>query len=135
MANKITSLSFVLFTCCCPHLLICMLASNGISASSMNFAREINAFKKFSARNFFVRKRNDESFPRELFGVEINANENKANYGMHSLCVHGVCMHTYTMHTCMHPIMYVCTYNYACMCVHTCISTCMFIISFSFVFD
>ena len=40
-----------------------------------------NAFRKFSPQNIFVRKRNDENFSHELFGIEINANENKANYG------------------------------------------------------
>ena len=30
----------------------------------------------------FVRKRDDKSFSRELFGIEINVNENKANYRM-----------------------------------------------------
>ena len=53
---------------------------------NINFVYEISlvkydAFRKFSARNIFARKRNDENFSHELFGIEINANENKANYG------------------------------------------------------
>ena len=51
-----------------------------MSTLSMNFAREINPFKNFSLRNLFIRKRNDKNFSQDLFGVEINANENKANY-------------------------------------------------------
>ena len=52
---------------------------------NINFVHEIsrvkyNAFRKFSARNIFVRKRNDKNFSHELFGIEINAHENKADY-------------------------------------------------------
>ena len=53
---------------------------------NINFIHEIlcvkyNTFRKFLAQNIFVRKRNDENFSHELFGTEINANKNKANYG------------------------------------------------------
>ena len=41
-----------------------------------------NVFEKFSPQTIFVRKRNDENFLHKLFGTEINANENKANYGI-----------------------------------------------------
>ena len=30
----------------------------------------------------FGKKRNDENLSHEFFGIEINANENKANYGI-----------------------------------------------------
>ena len=30
---------------------------------------------------YFRQKRNDEKFSHKLFGFEISANENKANYG------------------------------------------------------
>ena len=47
--------------------------------------REKNkAFRKFSVRNIFVRERDDDNFSHELFGIEINANENKANYGIYN---------------------------------------------------
>ena len=36
-----TSLSFVVFTCCCPQLFLYMLASKDISTSFMNFVHEI----------------------------------------------------------------------------------------------
>ena len=54
---------------------------------NINFVYKIshvkyNTFRKFSARNIFIRKRNDENFAHELFGIEINANENKTNYGI-----------------------------------------------------
>ena len=39
-------------------------------------------FRKFLARNFFGRERDDENFSHALFGIEINAKENKANYGI-----------------------------------------------------
>ena len=42
-----------------------------------NFASQI-----ILSRNIDVRKRHDENFPNGIFGVEMNANENKANYGI-----------------------------------------------------
>ena len=53
---------------------------------NINFVHEIsyvkyNALRKFLPRNIFVRKRNDENFAHKLFGIEINANKNRANYG------------------------------------------------------
>ena len=41
-----------------------------------------NAFRKFSAQNIFVRKHNDQKFSHKLFEIEINVNENKANYSI-----------------------------------------------------
>ena len=41
-----------------------------------------DTFREFSAQNIFVKKRKDENFSHKLFGIEINANENKANYGI-----------------------------------------------------
>ena len=41
-------------------------------------------FRKFPARNIFVRECDDENISHEFFGIEINANENKANYGKHN---------------------------------------------------
>ena len=54
---------------------------------NINFVHEIshikyNAFRKFSAQNIFGTKCNDKDFSHELFGIEINVNENKANYGI-----------------------------------------------------
>ena len=37
---------------------------------------------EFFGTNIFGRKRNDENFPHDLFGIEINKNKNKANYGI-----------------------------------------------------
>ena len=39
---------------------------------------------------YFGSKQNGKKFSHELLGVEINANENKANYGMY------VCMYVCT---------------------------------------
>ena len=35
-----------------------------------------------SAQNIFIRKCDAENFSCKLFGIEINANENNANYGI-----------------------------------------------------
>ena len=75
--NLLRSLHLLLSTFFCLH----RWASNGISISRVKY----NALRKFSGQNIFVIKRIDENFLRQLFGIEINANENKANYG---ICIH-----------------------------------------------
>ena len=75
--NLLRSLHLLLSTAFCLHVSL---------KRNINFVHEIsrvkyNAFRKFSAQNIFGRKLNDKNFSHELFGIEINTNENKANYG------------------------------------------------------
>ena len=73
---------------CSLHLLLSTAFCLHVSLErNINFVHNIslvkyNAFRKFLARNIFVRKRNDDNFSHELFRTEINANENKANYSI-----------------------------------------------------
>ena len=58
---------------------------------NINIVHEIlhvkyNDFRKFSEQNIFITKRNEKNFSHKLFGIEINANENEANYGINK-CV------------------------------------------------
>ena len=77
--NFLRSLHLLLSTPFCLHVSL---------ERNINFAHEIsyvkyNAFRKFSGQNIFVRKHIGENFSHKLFGIEINADENKANYGMY----------------------------------------------------
>ena len=79
MANNFTLL-------CSLHLLLSSCFCLRVSLEqNINLVHEIlfmkYAFKKSSAQNIFGRKHNDENFSHELFGIEMNANENKAKYG------------------------------------------------------
>ena len=86
MANNFThlcSLHLLLSTSFCLHVSL---------EQNINFVHEISlvkysAFRKFSARYIFVKKRNAEKFSHELFGIEANANENKVNYGIYIECI------------------------------------------------
>ena len=85
MANNFTllrPLHLLLPTCVCTSF--CLHVS---LEWNIKFVHEIsrikyNAVGKFSAQNIFIRKRIDENFSHELFEIEINANENKANYSI-----------------------------------------------------
>ena len=76
--NLLCSLHLLLSTPFCLHVSL---------ERNINFVHEIshvkyNASRKFLRRNIFVRKRIAENFSHELFGIEINVDENKANCGM-----------------------------------------------------
>ena len=76
MANSFNLLRFL-------HLLLSTSFCLHVSLEqNINFVHEIshvkyNAFRKFSGQNIFIRKRIDNNFSHELFGIEINANEIK----------------------------------------------------------
>ena len=74
--NLFRSLHLLLYTSFCLHVSL---------KRNINFVHEIsrlkyNVFKKFLPRNIFVSECNGENFSHRLFGIEIKANENKANY-------------------------------------------------------
>ena len=82
MANNFTLL-------CSLHLLPSASFRLHVSLEwNINFVHEISCVKKiqclqkFSAQNIFGQKHNAKNFSHELFGTEINTNENKANYAM-----------------------------------------------------
>ena len=79
-----TSLSFVLFTCCCPHLFVSL-------ERNINFVHEFCAWNKIPPVNFWHKIFSLDNvmmkFFHKLFIVEMNANENKANYGIPCTCV------------------------------------------------
>ena len=56
---------------------------------NINFVHELRAWNTIPTKNFhhktIVRKRNVEKVSHELFGIEINVNEGKANYGNNAL--------------------------------------------------
>ena len=85
MANNFNLLCFL-------HLLLSTSFCLHVSLKrNINFIHEIsrakyNTFRKFSGLNIFVRKRIGENVSHELFGIEINSNENKANYGIYVVC-------------------------------------------------
>ena len=68
------------------HLLLSTSFCLNVSLErNINLVHEIlrvkyNTFRKFSPRNIFAAKRNDEKFSRELFVIGTNTNENKANH-------------------------------------------------------
>ena len=81
--NILRSLHLLLSTHFCLHVSL---------ERNINFAHEISrvkydVFRLFSGGNIFVRKRIDKNFSNELFGIEIHANENKANYDSSACCV------------------------------------------------
>ena len=75
-----TSLLFALFTCYCLHLCLHVSLKQNINLIHEISHTKYNTFRKFSAQHTFVRKHNNKKFSHKLFGIEINAKENKANY-------------------------------------------------------
>ena len=98
MANYLTlplSLHLLLSTSFCLHVSL---------EWNINIIHDIsrvkyNAFRKFPAQNILATKCNDKNFLHKLFEIEINTNENKANYSMSLQKVHHVFAHYYNKYS------------------------------------